>query len=246
MGNQAISDKLEQMRLMLIAATTNEELKHRLARVGYDAHAMQEGLDLYAACIRARDAAHLSRLVKRDASEVVTTLSYKVDTQYRTLAHVSRTLWKEHPAMLSRLGVTQRRRTVAADMDVATGLDGETAGAARRSRPASKSLATFLDRARTLYNAALADGKVCAALDEVGISIEQLQTERMMLQDLERSIVDQERFNSDAKERTVEQYVALNALTRWTTRLAGIAAAALVDRPDLLRYMGIKSRLRRP
>jgi hypothetical protein len=243
MSKESLSTTLDHVRQMLTAAKNDEQIKSQLAAVGFDAAMLQEGQDLYDACIRARDAAHEARLRKRHAADAVTEALHHVDNRYRALAHVARTLWSEQPAMLDRLGLRERRRAVPVET-LPTGAD-EMLPATRLVRKVSKTQAAFVDRARILYTGTLENQAIRGELAKYGYAADRLTMEREALEALEQLIVAHERSKVSSKEHTAALYTALELMNRWIARFSGIAQAALMDWPNLLLHMGLKPRLRR-
>ena len=215
---QAIANKLERARLILSAAQGDPELAARLAQVGYDAAALQAGQALYEASGGARTAAHAAHGDQLGATETVETLRRRVEANHTTLAQIARTAFAGDADALATLGLAQ--------------------AAGRRSR----SQATFLDRARVLYDAALADPALQAALAQVGYPASRLQAERADVRALEAADVTQEQRKAEAKARVAAQRAALAQLDDWLARFTGLAVPALRDRPDLLGQLGLKPR----
>jgi len=216
MGKLSIASQLERARLILSAAPGDPELAARLAQVGYDAAALQAGQALYEASGGARTAAYAAHGDQLGATGTVAARRQRAEANYNTLAQVARTVFAGDADALATLGLAK--------------------AAGRRSQ----SQAAFLDRARVLYAAALADPALQAALTPVGYPASRLHSERVDVQALEAADVTQEQRKAEAKAHAAAQRAALTQLNAWVARFSGIVAPALRDRPDLLGKLGLK------
>ena len=225
---RSIASQLERARLILAVASADPELAARLVPLGYDAAAIQAGQTLYEASGGQRAAVYAAHGDQLGATEAVETRRRRVEANTNTLAQIARTVFTGNVAALETLGMRRGRRAGAP--------------AAPRTPRRNQSQAAFLDRARVLYDAALADPALVAELQQVGYPQSRLQSERAEVAALEAADVAQEQRKAEARAHAVAQQAALAQLNAWVTRFIGIVGPALRDRPDLLRQMGLKLR----
>jgi hypothetical protein len=243
--NRNIAIQLERARVILTAATTNEELKQRLAGCGYTEAEVQGGMVIYQHCLQLRAATHDARFAKTTSTKATLQMREQLDEHYATLARVGRTLFLKQPAVQERLGLIQRRRTVTTEANAEQSPESGAQTTSRQVRTRSKAQASVLDRTRTLYDGIIHNPSLLQEFENVGYSAERLRQERSYLEALESTDVQQEMYKAASKARTAEQRAAIEELGEWIARFSGIVGAALADRPDLLVYMGLKPRGRR-
>lgn len=240
MQKYSLAGRLERARLILNAATNNAEVAARLAQIGYDEPSIQVAQTLYTTCTTAQISTLIARGDKTGATAAVTELFRVVEARANTLTQIARVVFAHDPDAQAVLGLRTSRRVSAAP--IAHAGDDGTVAVAKRVRKVSQSRAAFLERARILYDGALADVHVQTELAKVGYSIARLQEERAGLTALENSDALQEQQKATAKAKTASQEAAFEQLDKWLIRFTGIVAPALKDRPDLLHAMGLKQR----
>ena len=233
MPKASIASRLERARTALSAIETDETLRQRLAAVGYDAAAFTAGRALYSAAVNARTATHGAHGDQLGATTTLMEQQHAVEQRVSALTQMVRTVFAGDTATLEALGLRQGSR---ATPDVVGAGDGDTPSAPTR-RP-GRSLGALLDRARTLYDGALAAPDVLAPLATVGYPEARLRAERAAVAALEQADTVQEGEKADAKAQTAEQTATLEALEAWVARLRGVSKVALQDAPHLLEKMG--------
>ena len=226
MPRKTIAEQLDRARLILTAINENADLRARLAGLGYDAAALAVGQATYNAAVAARQGSHNAHGVQLGSTLSVETTRATVERQVSALSQTARTLFTGNPEALEKLGLRMGERATP-----------EASGEGSPRRP-SDSLAALLDRARTLYNGALGDPVILAALEPVGYLQARLEDERTLVEGLELTDAAQESNKTSAQARTATQRETLERLNDWLTRLRGIAKPALRDRPDWLKQLG--------
>lgn len=244
MPRQTIANQLEHARRILSVAASDEDAQAQLATAGYTAAAVAQGQALYDAAIAARTARHAARGDQRGATEDAEALRTQVQGQVSALTQIARAVFSGNRAALETLGLRTNERIATPSVSTPDpGVDllaNATATVAPpRPRRRDYSQAAFLDRARTLYSAALADATLLAELERVGYGRQRLERERADIAALEAHDTAQERSKATAKARTAEQEAALDALNAWIARLSKIVRAALRTRPDVLDKLGL-------
>lgn len=251
MGRQTYAEQLERARRIISVATTDTELQARLATIGYDDAALAQGQSLYAAATNARTTTHAAHGEQLGATSELLTLRKKVEDQVSALSQIARTVFAANADALETLGLRLGERatpqTTAPQTPPAPPTDqpvdvvalGDASASLPLSRQRSRSQAAVLDRARTLYDGALADPTIMAELRRVGYDQERLETERANVAALEASDIAQEGHKASAKATTASQREALEGLNHWVARFRGIARPALRDRTDLLDKLGL-------
>lgn len=244
MTKQAVAHQLDHARRILSVAATDEDTQAQLATVGYDAAAIAQGQALYDAAIAARTARHAARGDQRGATADAETLRKQVQDQVSALTQIARAVFSGNRAALETLGLRTGERIAAPAVPVfVSGVEAAATAtvtiAPPRPRRRDYSQAALLDRARTVYDAALADATLLAELERVGYPRQRLERERADITALEARDTTQERSKATAKARTAEQEAALNALNAWIARFSKIVRAALRNRPDVLDKLGL-------
>jgi hypothetical protein len=234
MPRYTFAGQLDRARLILSVAQANADLGRHLAQLGYDADALKEGWALYTACTSAQTATHGARGARQAATRAVERLREQVEAQCSTLRQIVRAAFAGQVDVYERLGLRGGLRAVDGAEDAP--VEQQPA----RQRSAAK--ADFLDRAHLLYDGALGDKALGAALTKLGYPAERLARERADVAALEAADVAHNQRRAAAKARTAEQRRARAALQQWLTRFGGIVAPALRDRPDLLLKLGVKAR----
>jgi len=239
-AKNSIADQLERARLILDgAAEGGPEMTARLTAVGYDAAALSAWRTLYEASGGARTTAFAERGDQKGSTATVNALRQKVEGQYKTLAQIATTVFKDDPDATKTLGLGEGQK--AQPRKPAT--PDPNGGSAKPSTPRlSEAQAAFFDRARILYTNAQHDPGIASELAKVGYPATRLAAEQADLQALEDADIKQESDKAEAKGSTAAQKAALPDLNAWVSRFTGIVVPALKDRPDLLAKMGLKTR----
>jgi hypothetical protein len=240
MARQTIADQLEKARQILDgAAEGGPDMAARLGQVGYTAAALSAGRTLYENAGGARTTVFAERGDQKGATATVNALRQKVEGQYKTLAQIATTIFKDNPDATKTLGLgegqlAQPRKPATTDPN------GEPTKPPTPRLSAAQS--AFFDRARILYLNAQHDPAIAAELATVGYPQTRLAAEYADLQSLEEADIKQEVEKAEAQAGTAAQKTALIELNAWISRFAGIVVPALKDRPDLLAKLGLKPR----
>jgi hypothetical protein len=105
-AKNSIADQLEKGRQILDgAAEGGPDLAARLAQVGYTAAALSAGRTLYESAGGARTTAFSERGDQVGATATVNALRQKVEGQYKTLAQIATTIFKDNPDASKALGL---------------------------------------------------------------------------------------------------------------------------------------------
>jgi hypothetical protein len=245
MARQTIAEQLEKARQILDgAAEGGPDLAARLTQVGYTTAALSAGRTLYENAGGARTTAFAERGDQQGATATVNALRQKVESQYKTLAQIATTVFKDNPDAIKTLGLNDGQ--LAQPRQSATTAAATPAPEGEPAQPPtprlSEAQAAFFDRARILYTNAQKDPAIAAELATVGYPATRLAAEQADLQALEDADIKQEVEKAEAKGSTAAQKAALTELGAWVSRFTGIVVPALKDRPDLLAKLGLKPR----
>jgi hypothetical protein len=240
MARQTIADQLEKARQVLDgAAEGGPDMAARLGQVGYNAAALSAGRTLYENAGGARTTVFAERGDQKGATATVNALRQKVEGQYKTLAQIATTVFKNNPDATKTLGLGDGQ-LAQPRQPAAPAPDGLPAKPPTSRLSAAQS--AFFDRARILYTNAQRDPAIAAELATVGYPATRLAAEQADLQELEAADIKQEAEKAEAKGGTAAQKAALTELNAWISRFTGIVVPALKDRPDLLAKLGLKPR----
>lgn len=237
MPKESIASQLERARRMLSVIESDAALRTRLATLGYNEAELATGQQLYETVLAARTASHSAHGDQLGATGSVDELRERVENQVSALTQMARTIFAGNDEVLETLGLRLGAR--ATPEAGATGETSDTTTTTVTRRQKTRTQAALLDRARTLYDAALQTPDLLAALTTVGYSKTRLESERAEVAALEQADATQEGAKADAKASTASQSSALEALNDWLARLRGVARAGLRDRPDFLDKLGV-------
>lgn len=243
MARQTFAEQVERARRIVSIAAADAELQARLAQVGYDDDALKQAQTLYNGVLNARTSTHAAHGEQLGATGGVAALREQVQAQVSALTQIARTVFAGNADALEALGLRLGERatpqtTPAPRADEFVVL-ADVPTEPPRPRQRSRSQAALLDRARTLYNGALANAAIMAELKRVGYTRERLEGERADVAAWEAQDIAQEGRKATAKATTAQQREALDALNNWLSRFRGIVRPALRDRPDLLDKLGV-------
>ena len=243
-AKNSIADQLEKARLIFDGARDGgADLTARLTAVGYTTAALAAGRTLYENAGGARTTAFAERGDQKGATATVNALRQKVEGQYKTLAQIAATIFKDTPDATKTLGLGDGQLAQPRPKPIEPAVPGGPLPPVVVSTPRlSQSQAAFFDRARILYTNAQNDPAIAAELATVGYPATRLTAEYADLESLETADIKQEADKAEAKAGTAAQKAALTELNAWVSRFTGIVVPALKDRPDLLSKLGLKPR----
>ncbi len=208
-----IEKTLNQARNALSNATNDPQIAAILARCGYDAERLQEGLALYQA---ARDTLQIqgdSRFNKVHATERLQ--SYWKEAQF----HYQQDLRAARVA-LKQTGGTQYRLQ----------LDGKR----------MKAFDEWLGQAKAFYFGLRNQVELQSVVQSMGLTVERIQQGIESLQTLETFRLQQNVQKGSARAMQRQQQQAINTLERWMTTFRQYARLALASTPEYLVTLDLK------
>jgi hypothetical protein len=207
-----IEEKLILYQLALKNALEDEEVTTLVAAYGYDTVKLNEGMALYTA------ADTLMREQKARYSD-----QYKATKEFNTLIMECRPTFDEHYG-LARLAL--RDETSSYNM---LGL----------KTPVKRTYAALIAQAKDFYHNALSYADVIAALAQFGITVEALQTAKLLITDVEAAYVAKQKTMTEAQMATRARNEAFGEIKEWMERFLGVCRFALNDAPELIEKVGI-------
>ncbi len=234
MPRMTIAQQLESIRLLLTTIQQHPDIKTRLADIGYNDALLAQGQQLYQQAIESRWQAHNAHGTQLGATEDSRMLRQQLQTRYRAVAKLVRTLYAGNPAVLEAMGLRLGQRATPEAEQTST----EQPTPAPRTY--SRSMAAFLDRARLLFTGIQNTPDAPSLLATVGYSPTQFAADMALLANLEQRETMQEAAKSTARTSTATQQQTLADLQAWVARLRSIAGVMFANEPALLRQLGIK------
>jgi len=240
MARQTITEQLDAGLLILDGYNAAEQdMRSRLARVGYDGAAFDAFRQVWTKAGGARSVALGERGDQHGATEALNLLHQKVAEQISALSQTAKAVFENDADARTTLGLEMPRRPTAHAQPAA---DGSVPAAPPESSRRDQSLAGLLDRGRILYGNALSHPELLSVLTGVGYDGARLQQELDEVTALGRADAVQEREKGEATASTTDQKAALTEMQDWIGRFRGIVTPALRDKPQYLTALGLKPR----
>ena len=210
---QPTDERLKRARVALENARQDAVLAETLGRFGYDAERLNEGEGLLQT---AQDTQETHAREYGDQYGATDVLKEAFERAHRTyMQHVR----------IARVALQEDRQT-----GVALDIDG------RRKQ----TMGGWLKQARLFYDNALSIPQVEAALGRFGVTREDLEAGRALVEAVGSAEAMQEREKSEAQKATEQRDVAMDALDGWMSDFINIARVAFEDDPQQLEKLHVR------
>jgi hypothetical protein len=213
MSRQTVDEKLTQADVA-ISNAADPAIAPLLEPYSFGAEGLAEGQSRLDAARQARSHRQELRGVQQGCTRQVKEAQKTAREKYVALVKVARTIFKDRPEVLVKLGI---------------------------QGGAPSSLAGLLQAGATLLDN-LADPAIAAELAEYGHPPARIAELAAAFEALRQANVAQEAAKGDVQQATREFQAALSALDDWMQRFRPIARDALRDHPDYLEKLGILAR----
>lgn len=206
---------LERAEHAIETVRTDPELALRMAGLGYDAPALDQGRLL---CEQARERQRAQERgygAKFDATTAVAEARIRAEASFKLMVQVARVALRGERGTLDTLGL---------------GLGSKS------------TLLAWIDDARRFYTNALSNPEVLHKLTRFNITRELVEAGQRDVEQLDQARRAQERERVQAREATKARNEAVKALDAWLDDFLAIARAATEGRPELRKKLGLGAR----
>jgi hypothetical protein len=212
MNGKIIATKLHSIENAILGVQNNPEIQEKLNAFGYTPERIGEGkrlLDKVNGLMTTQVEEYSNQFIATDKVGKIWKTAY---SNYMIIVKVLRVIFVGQPEMLQRFNATGRR---------------------------NRSLSGWLRDARILYDNLLNNPEALAVLANFGYSVERLNNERQMVDEVENLHSKQLSEKGGAQQSTVERDKAFDELYKWFSSFRAIARIALYDKPQLIEARGI-------
>lgn len=206
--SQKSDNQVEGARLTIEGVRQHPEIKKRMARLGYNDSKMNEGVKMITDFKQYGVQQAENYGRQKDAT-----------ARYRQERANLKALYQEH--------LTLARVALKEDITAGDVLD--------LWGPRQRNAASWLGQVSDFYTEA---GRYAKALAKYNISAEAITQGQAMVQSIEATRVEQNRYRSAAQIATQHRQQALKELKSWVSELRAIARVALKDEPQYLEALG--------
>lgn len=213
-SSNSIAEQLKKAEIRISNSLSNADVKAEVAKKGYTEEKLNEGKALKDAATLAVNKQVSAEGTARDATLLETECRKIARKAYQDLAKICRAKFTAGSAELAKLGLN-------------------------RSEP--KSTAEFIKSANTLFNNAISDSIILAAIAKNGYTVEVLTAERIKIDDYENANKTQVSAIGESERATAAQSVAIKELKVWISEYTKIARVALSGNVKLLEKIGIST-----
>lgn len=228
MTKSHIADQLDDARVIFGLIETDPDLQSFLASFGYTEAKIAEGQALLSAASNARDSVHAAYGDQFGLTDQLLQQRQELNKMISKLKATIKTLYPNDRDKLETTGIRSVRRVSLKHNETA---ESESS----KPRQASRSQATLLDQARTLYNAVLSDPDMLAELESIGYSRQRLEQEQQHIDNYMQLDVMQEARKSEARAQAIRQREQVNAMKDWLKRMRKLAR---INNPEETDFLG--------
>ena len=214
-GYEPLAKRLTRAQIALDNSQSDPILQEMMAAYGYDAARLQEGRTLLEAARNAQAAC-----------------AAEYGDQYAATDELSEALEEAQQTYMRHLQVARIAFSDDREVRRALELDG------RRKQ----TLGGWLKQARLFYKNALVDAEAQAALEQFGVTREDLLNTQAKVEAVETANAAQEREKGEAQKATEKRDLAVDALDAWMSDFRAIARIAFEEDPQQLEKLTITAR----
>jgi hypothetical protein len=210
-----IAEFLLTAQVMIENSLTDPVVKDALAAYGYSEETLAVGKTLYDETVALQNAQNKEYGDQVAATSELYDLWETTDRQYKKTLKIARIAFQDHPKA-----------------DRAVMLFGQR----------KESLSGWLAQAQLFYANILNDSDLMDSLAEYGYTVEKLQQESDLLNQIAVKNQQQKKEMGEAQASTQARDKKIDELAKWVSNLRAVAKVALADDPQQLEKLGILAR----
>lgn len=212
-----IADFLLTAQVMIENSLTDPVVKEALAAYGYTEEALAVGKTLYDETIALQNAQNKEYGDQIAATAELYDLWETAHRQYMKTLKIARIAFEDHPKADRAVMLFGKRK---------------------------ESLSGWLAQAQIFYANILNDADLMDSLAEYGYTIEKIQQESALLNQVAVKNQQQKKEMGEAQASTQARDEKIDELAKWISNLRAVAKVALADDPQQLEKLGILARKR--
>jgi hypothetical protein len=214
-GNERIERRLIKGREAIINALETPDILRVLTGYSYGETRLNVGLGLYKDAYRFYGEQQRRYGEQYRASEILTGILEEARERYNEFRRLSRVALRKSKPLMVILGVEERSK---------------------------RTLGGWMEEARQFYTNAPANPRIMEKLSNVGITAEDLEAGKRMVDRVEKAAADHEMKKGKARQATKQRNIAYKMFMEWMKDFRQVCRVAFARTPQKLEKLGMKAK----